>query len=249
MQTVLRQIHRYVYLGMVLVCFILYYPLLYIARQSKKTAYKRLVRLRRRIALMGSYLSGIYYKVHQSRTIDWSRTYLICANHTSNMDITAIMYACKGDFSFMGKAELLKNPVTGFFFKTVDIPVNRASKISSFRAFKKAQAYLQDKHSVVIFPEGGISEHYPPRLDAFKNGTFKLALDTQMPILPLVIENAWEVFWDDGKARGSRPGRIHIKILPPIETIDFQGDADMLRDQVYARISEAWSASGNNPSQ
>ena len=237
--------HRCVYLFMVLLCFTLCYPLLYFSKHGKN-AYIRLVRWRRRIALMGSYLSGIFYKVHRHVEIDWSRTYLICSNHSSNMDITAIMYACKNDFSFMGKAELLDNPVTGFFFRTVDIPVNRSSKISAFRAFKKAQDCLEQKKSIVIFPEGLISDTFPPKLSPFKNGAFKLALDLKIPILPIVIENAWKVYWDDGKARGSRPGCIHIQVLPPVETKDFQGDSDSLRDHIYADISNIWMQRNNS---
>lgn len=227
---------------MVLICFIFCYPVLYLIKQGSGR-YVPLVRMRRRIALMGSYLSGIFYRVKHQDPIDWSRTYLICANHTSNLDITALMYACKNDFSFMGKQELLDNPVTGFFFKTVDIPVNRSSKLSAFRAFKKAQECLQAQHSVVIFPEGGISDTFPPKLGTFKNGAFKLALEMQVPILPVVIENAWDIFWDDGSARGSRPGVIHMQLLAPIETRNYPNDADTLRDTVYTRMAEVWNKS------
>lgn len=228
---------------MVLICFGLCYPVLYLIRRTDSRRYARLVRMRRRIALTGSYLSGVFYQVKKQEEIDWSRTYLICANHTSNLDITAIMYACKNDFSFMGKQELLDNPVTGFFFKTVDIPVDRNSKMSAFRAFKKAQTYLEEKRSVVIFPEGGISDTFPPTLDAFKNGAFKLALEMQVPILPVVIENAWDILWDDGRARGSRPGIVRMHLLAPVETRHYKGDADALRDAIYTDMLTIWNKS------
>ena len=117
----------------------------------------------------------------------------------------------------MGKNELLRNPVTRIFFKTIDIPVNRSSKISAFRAFKKAGEHIDENKNLVIFPEGGIfSNNYPPRLQQFKPGAFRIAEEKQVPIIPVIIHNAWEILWDDGARLGSTPGRIQVSILAPI---------------------------------
>src|SRR5690606_7087045 len=150
--------------------------------------------------------AGISFKVVSDGSIDWSRNYIVMANHTSILDITAVLKACPIPLSFMGKAELLDNPVTGFFFRRVDIPVNRASKVSSVRALKQAETFLGEGKSLVIFPEGGISDNYPPRLEDFKNGGFRLAFTLKVPIIPVIIENAWQLYWDDGARYGSRPG-------------------------------------------
>lgn len=134
----------------------------------------------------------------------------------------------------MGKMELLQNPITGMFFKTVDIPVDRNSKISSYKAFKAAQQNLQKGRSIVIFPEGKIEETYPPVLQAFKNGPFKLAIENKIPILPVVIHDLWRLLWDEG-VQGSRPGRCFIEILEPIETSQLgTEEADQLKDHVHS---------------
>lgn len=188
------------------------------------------------MAIWSSFASGISFKIVYERKIDWSKPYIIVANHTSNLDIAALMMLCPGNFSFIGKEELLDNPVTGYFFKTVDIPVRRSSKISSFRAFKRAEEYLMAGKSVAIFPEGGIADEYPPRLQEFKNGGFKLAIDLNIPILPVVIEDAWKIHWDDGKKFGSSPGSVHMHVLDPVDPGQFSDSVDELRNRVYSSM-------------
>lgn len=134
----------------------------------------------------------------------------------------------------MGKDELLDGFVTGLYFRTVDIPVNRESKMSSFRAFKKAGDRLQGGQTMVIFPEGTIPSTYPPQLADFKNGPFRLAIELKIPIIPITSPDTWKVLWDDGLEHGSRPGICHIFVHKPIETAHLTiDDADALRDRVH----------------
>ena len=95
---------------------------------------------------------------------------------------------------------------------------------------------------MVIFPEGHIGEESPPRLYDFKNGPFKLAIETQVAVIPVVIHNAWQVFWDEAKQFGSRPGIIRIDVLKPIDTSGLQPEqADRFRDEVYYLIKKYWN--------
>jgi 1-acyl-sn-glycerol-3-phosphate acyltransferase len=228
-----------VYLGWVLFFFLLAYPALWYYKKDKDRYYSELARWRRWIARKSAFSAGFKFKIDTETKIDWSKNYVICANHTSNLDITALMIACSADCSFIGKEELLKNPVTALFFKTIDIPVNRSSKIASFRAFKKAQALLEDGKSIAIFPEGGIDNHFPPRLASFKIGAFKLAMDANVPILPVIIHDAWKLYWDDGAKYGTSPGVCHITILKPIEPESFL-DADEFNEEVYETFQNIW---------
>ena len=144
-----------------------------------------------------------------------------------------------GRFHFMGKAELEQNPVLGIFFRTIDISVNRDSKISAFRAFKKAGENLSKGMSLLIFPEGGIQdEHFPPKLMPFKNGPFRLAIERQVPVVPISIINAWELSWVDGSKYGSRPGICNIYVHKPIFTdrLEIKQD-DQLNMEVFKTIN------------
>ena len=240
----LRKTHRCLYLASVLFFFALHYPLLYLLATRPERYARRIARCRRTIGWLSSRCVGIRYRFNLETPIDWSKPYVICANHTSNLDITAMVLLCPTDFSFMGKIELLNNPVTGMFFRSIDIPLNRQSRLSAFKAFKRADSNLRNGRSVVIFPEGHIGEEFPPRLYDFKNGPFKLAIETTAPIVPVVIQNAWEIFWDDAKQFGSQPGTVQVDVLAPIGTANLQPeDADRLRDEVHALIKKHWAPS------
>lgn len=212
------QAHRIAYLTLVVFFFLVAYPLLWYFGRNPRKHFTELVEIRCWIAKYAARFAGFKFSIEAETSVDWSKNYIICANHTSNLDITAIMLAFDAPFVFIGKEELLSNPITGFFFKRIDIPINRESKVSSFRAFKKCKEELIYGNSVAIFPEGGISDEYPPQLGEFKIGAFKLALDTQTSILPVVIHDTWKKCWDDGSVYGTTPGKIHISILSPIDS-------------------------------
>jgi len=196
--------------------------------------------LRWYFSYISSVFSGFIYRYSFEEKIDWSQNYIICANHTSNLDITAIILLAKRNYVFMGKEELLRNFITGIYFRTIDIPLNRESKMSAFRAFKKADQNLKEGKHLVIFPEGMISEIYPPVLQPFKNGPFKLAIENGVPILPRSIRNNWTLMLDDGKKHGSTPGICDICVHTPIATKGMEtADVEELRNRVFNIINDS----------
>ena len=187
---------------------------------------------------MVAALSGIFFNFNFEKKLDKKQTYIFCANHTSNLDIIIMCTLARGRYHFMGKEELMKNPVLGIFFKTIDIAVSRASKISSFRAFKKAAENLENGMSLIIFPEGKIDDAYPPVLQDFKSGPFRLAIEKNIPIVPVSIKNVWKIMWDDGAKYGTRPGIIDVYVHEPIltSTLAVEND-DVLKEEVYSKIN------------
>lgn len=242
-----RKAHTAIYLFFVLFFFILCYPVLYFYTRNPNKYYNQIVRCRRWISVTAAYCVGFRFKVDYDSTIDWSKNYVLCPNHTSILDITILTFLCPSPFSFIGKIELLKNPVTRSFFKTIDIPVDRSSRISAFKAFKQADTLLKNNKSIVIFPEGKIDDEYPPVLHEFKSGSFRLAIDNKIPILPVVIENAWQLLWDGGERFGSKPGTIRIKVLEPIETSNLsEQEFDTLQDTVFQKMQQQWLKKNNS---
>ncbi|GAA4341094.1 lysophospholipid acyltransferase family protein [Mucilaginibacter gynuensis] len=196
-------------------------------------------KFRRVWGFISSAVAGIFYNIDYEQPIDWKRTYIICPNHTSNLDVSSISVAIKNNICFMGKDELLDGLVTGLFFRTIDIPVNRDSKMSAFRAFKKASERLQEGVTMVIFPEGTITDTFPPELYSFKNGPFRLAIEHKIPIIPVTSLNTWKILWDDAAKFGSKPGVCNIFVHKPVETAHLTvDDADALRDEVHSIIKQ-----------
>lgn len=246
MVKVFKRIHTFLYLGAVLLFFILFYPVLYFFIRNPKKHYNQIVFCRKWISLLSTFAVGIRFKTEYEEAIDWSKPYVICPNHTSILDITAINYLCPQPFSFMGKVELLKNPVTRAFFKSIDIVVDRKSRISAFKAFKNADSLIKEGKSIVIFPEGKIDDEFPPRLHEFKSGSFRLAVDNEIQIIPVVITNAWDILFDDGMKFGSKPGTVQLKVLKPIATKDLSDEqiAD-LQNIVYEKMNYYWQTNSN----
>lgn len=238
MNLLLKKAHSHFYRYSVGFFFYLFYPFLYYTSR-KPERYPAMNFFRRICAYLSSTVSGIIYRVKYEQQIDWSQTYIVCPNHTSNVDISAMSLLVKNNFCFIGKEELASQPVTSLFFKTIDIPVNRDSKMSSFRAFKMAGERLQNGMTLIIFAEGKIPDDYPPQLHPFKNGPFRLAIELKIPIIPVTSLNTWKVLWDTGLERGSRPGICDIFVHKPIETAHLRiEDADALRDEVYGLIQQ-----------
>lgn len=233
-----KKVHIYLYVISVALTYFLAWPVFYLFSR-KPSGYKNMNKLRRVWGYVSSALVGFFFKFEYEEPIDWSKPYIICPNHTSNLDIAAICLLVKNDYCFMGKEALKDGLVTGLFFKTVDIPVNRESKMSSYRAFKKASEVLQSGTTMIIFPEGKIGDDYPPTLHEFKNGPFKLAIELKIPIIPVSSSNTWEKLWDDGTKYGTKPGICNFYVHKPIDTTSLLPvDADALRDEVYNIISQ-----------
>ncbi len=138
----------------------------------------------------------------------------------------------------MAKAELLKAPLFKIFFKGLDIPVNRKSKMDAHKSLQKSRDAIDMGRSMVIYPEGTISEN--GILMPFKNGAFKLAIDKQVPIVPIVNLNNWMLLQNGGyfKSNGCF-GIAKVVILEPIPTIGLTDDNLVdLRDQVFKLINQ-----------
>lgn len=233
----LRRIHLVYSLACILFFFILFLPLYYWFTRHPKY-YGILNKFRTAHSYLAAAFSGIFFNFNFEKKLDNRQTYIFCANHTSNLDIIIMCALARGRYHFMGKEELMKNPVLGIFFKTIDIAVSRASKISSFRAFKKAAENLESGMSLIIFPEGKIDDAYPPVLQDFKSGPFRLAIEKNIPIVPVSIKNVWKIMWDDGTKYGTRPGIIDVYVHEPILTSTLAVENDeVLKNEVYNRIN------------
>ena len=245
MKRLFKSVHLYYFQVWLALVFTSLYPIIfYFSRSPVK--FHGMNRMRWIFSYLSSVLSGFLFRFSYEEKIDWSNRYIICANHTSNLDITAIILLAKRNYVFIGKEELLDNFITGIYFRTIDIPLNRESKMSAFRAFKKAEESLKDGKNVVIFPEGMISENYPPVLQPFKNGPFKLAIEQGVHILPVTICNNWNLMWDDGKRYGTSPGICDIWVHAPIDTSCLiLTDAEDLKAKVYGVISSQLNAQQN----
>ncbi len=158
---------------------------------------------------------GFSYIIERDQELEPDKSYMLTANHTSMADIMLMLAITKNPFVFVGKVELVKIPLFGFFYKRTCILVDRNSPKSRMEVFETAQKRLNQGLSICIFPEGGVPDESID-LDDFKDGAFRLAIEHQIPIVPIVFA--------DNKKRFSytffsgSPGKMRAKILPFIIT-------------------------------
>jgi 1-acyl-sn-glycerol-3-phosphate acyltransferase len=176
----------------------------------------KLARIWAKIILYGM---GFLPKIKSEEKIKKDKSYMLISNHTSMIDIMMMYYISKNPFVFVGKKELAKYPLFGFFYKRTCILVDRQNTKSRHDVFKQAQKRLEKGLSVCIFPEGGVPDDTSIVLDTFRDGAFRLAINHQIPIVPVV-------FYDNKKRfsysffSGS-PGVLRAKVLNFVKTDDF----------------------------
>jgi 1-acyl-sn-glycerol-3-phosphate acyltransferase len=132
------------------------------------------------------YGMGCFPEVHYEQYLERGKSYMLVANHTSMLDIMLMLYVSKNPFVFVGKKELIKIPIFGFFYKRVCILVDRGDTQSRTGVYRRAQRRLNQGLSICIFPEGGVPEEHIV-LDTFKDGAFKMAIAHNIPLVPMTF--------------------------------------------------------------
>ena len=190
------------------------FPLLVVSilKEEWYPYYFRLARLWAKIVLVGM---GFRWIIKNDQIPQPKQSYMFIANHTSMADIMLMLVSARNPFVFVGKAELAKLPIFGFFYKRTCILVDRSSEKSRQAVFFRAQKRLKQGLSICIFPEGGVPND-DIILDQFKDGAFRLAISHQIPIVPMTfIDNKNRfpfVFYSGG------PGVMRVRIHQFIST-------------------------------
>ena len=180
--------------------------LISISREKWYPFFFKIARFWAKFILIGM---GFNYKIIRNQKPEPKKSYMFIANHTSMVDIMLMLVSVKNPFVFVGKKELAKIPLFGFFYKRTCILVDRSSAKSRQAVFLRAQKRLKQGLSICIFPEGGVPEEHVV-LDSFKDGAFRLAINHQIPIVPMTFCDNKKRFSYTFFSGG--PGRMRARI-------------------------------------
>jgi 1-acyl-sn-glycerol-3-phosphate acyltransferase len=167
----------------------------------------------------------VTFEVEGLEHVDPAVRYVVVANHLSTFDIPLLFWILPIEGRFLSKKELFRIPIVGTAMRRVGIiRVDREAGRSSRAVINEGVQLAADRgYSLIVFPEGTRST--ADELLPFKKGAFRIAIDTALPLLPVVIE---------GTDRISRPGsklfyRGHakVKVLPPVETASLTNRDDL----------------------
>jgi 1-acyl-sn-glycerol-3-phosphate acyltransferase len=131
-------------------------------------------------------LTGIWHKDIYEEKEDRSKQYIFVANHISYMDIPPFLLAIHQPVRILGKYEMVKVPVFGWIYRMAVVLVERSSAEARARSVRALRSALKKNISIFIFPEGTLNETGEP-LKEFFDGAFRLAIEMQTPIKPLLF--------------------------------------------------------------
>ena len=211
------------------------FPLFWILLRRKKW-FPKAFSLKRFWAKLFEVLLFCPVRVHYKGQLP-KTPYIIVSNHSSYLD-TVFMYRAFSDyFLFIGKGELLHWPLFRLFFKKMDIPVERSSSVKAYNALQKAYEAIDRGECIALYPEGTIP-HSAPRMKSFKNGAFKMAIDKQVPIVPVTWQTCYKIMKDPGEIWSpSLPQKVRVVIHKPVEVSGYSVmDVIDLRSHVFEII-------------
>jgi len=162
-----------------------------------------------------SILTFIRYEFYGTENFKKGQAYIFVSNHTSFLDIPGIRMIIPGQFRPLAKKELLKIPVFGWIVKSATIIVDRSSQESRKKSIDRLKQFLRQGISILIFAEG-TQNRSKEVLQPFHDGAFRIAVDTQQPILPLVVVGAGKLM--PPSTIDLRPGKIKIYVGGEIKT-------------------------------
>lgn len=166
-------------------------------------------------------VSRIKVTVDGLSSIDPQRPYIYMPNHQSNFDIPVLLGHLTVQFRWLAKMELFKIPIFGHAMRKAGyISIDRNNRESAFKSLERAAEKIRNGVSVLIFPEGTRSRD--GRIQPFKKGGFVMAIESGVPIVPVIISGARAIM-TKGKFRVN-PGQIRLSIQKPIDTTIYSRD-------------------------
>lgn len=154
---------------------------------------------------------------------------ILVANHQSTFDIFAMFASLPVSIRFIAKRELARIPIFAQAMRAAGhVFIDRGDRRGSVEAMRAAGARMRrEGFSLGLFPEGTRSR--TGALREFKKGSFVLAIETHLPLVPVAVDGGWRL----ASGRGLRPGRVRIRIGPPIPT---EGRTVEDRDEVLRAV-------------
>ncbi len=182
--------------------------------------------------------SRIKVTVKGLSNIDSLGSCIYMPNHQSNFDIPVLLAHLKVQFRWLAKIELFKIPIFGYAMKRAGyISIDRSNRKSAFKSLKRAARIIREGVSVIIFPEG--TRNLENNIALFKKGGFVLAVDSGVPIVPVIIHGTREIM--PKKKLFIQTRDVILEIKKPIETKDYtRKTKEDLMEKVRQIISDSF---------
>lgn len=180
--------------------------------------------------LIGIRHEEIYESEHNTQ-----QQYIFVGNHASYIDIPPIVLFAHQPIRVLGKYEMVKVPVFGIIYRAAVILVDRSNSETRARSVRALKAAIKNNISIFIFPEGTFNESAYP-LKSFFDGAFRIAIETQTPIKPILLVDTLERL-HFRSLFSLTPGKNRVVYLEEVPVSGLaMSDIPALREQVFHRM-------------
>lgn len=176
-------------------------------------------------ARLNTYITPVRVTIIGRENIDPAQSYVICSNHQSQFDILVLYGWLEIDFKWVMKQELRKIPFLGVACEKLGhIFIDRSATEKALASINAAKKKIVNGTSVLFFPEGTRSKD--GQMLRFKKGAFKIALDLDLPILPITITGTRDVL--PAGTLNLYPGKATMIIHKPVDVSKYGNDVSGL---------------------
>jgi 1-acyl-sn-glycerol-3-phosphate acyltransferase len=176
-------------------------------------------------------LTGIWYSIEGKKNLVSGISYIFIPTHTSWLDIPAIPLIANGPIKTLSKKEVGQMPLFGPVARLCTVMVDRSDPKSRRKSLDVMRKALNNGTSLLIYPEGTVNKTAKP-LAPFYEGAFRLATQSHRPLVPIVVKGCARCM--PPRSLLMRPGKVKIRILPPIDTKSVTPEEQpLLKAKVY----------------
>jgi 1-acyl-sn-glycerol-3-phosphate acyltransferase len=192
------------------------------------------------------FVIGIRHRNLYEAAHDKEKQYIFVANHMSYFDAPIIVKTLRQPVRVLGKSEMSKVPFFGFIYKKAIVTVDRRSPENRARSVRVLKSVLRKRISIFIFPEGTLNETGLP-LKEFYDGAFRIAIETQTPIKPILILDTFKrlhyasIFsLNPGRSRSVFLEEISVQGLTSKDVIDLKQKVFHIMEQKLIEYKADW---------
>lgn len=184
-------------------------------------------------------LTGIRYRAFYQAAVRTDEQYIFISNHISYLDIPMMMKVVRGrHLRILGKAEMNRVPIFGSIYKRGTVSVDRADPKARYESVERLKRFLNIRISIFICPEGTFNMTHEP-LKSFYDGAFKIAIETQKPIQPILFLDTYDRL-NYKSIFSLNPGQCRAIFLPSTPTVGMkEEDMTALKSAIFNQMKKS----------